>query len=1363
MKKTTRKIIYINLLAVLILNITCQKLDPVSITKFSGDKMVATPASPNTASVTGKFMALGDDLSLYGHCWATKPSPTVADFKTANQGKPGKQVEFISQLTDLLPGTKYYVRVYAVLSDKTIYSDEINFTTPAPTVSVTTTAISAISNNKASSGGIVTADAGTTVTGRGICWGIATAPTIELSTKTSDHTGTGAFTSYMTGLTASTKYYVRAYASTSTGTVYGNEITFTTSATAIVLPSLTTTAITAITQTTATSGGNITSEGGAAVTARGVCFATTANPTISNNVTIDGTGTGVFTSSLTGLTAGTTYYVRAYAINSAGTAYGNQVSFVTPAASGTVTDIDGNLYHEVTIGTQTWMLENLKTTKYNDGTAISNVTDNTAWTTAGAAYCWYNNDAATYKATYGALYNWKAVDPASNGNKNICPTGWHVPTDAEWTILTTYLGGETVAGGKMKESGTAHWTTPNTGADNSSGFTALPGGTRAYNDGTFGIVGNNGHWWSNSANSTSLASDRGINYSNANAYLGSNSKQYGFSVRCLKGNPILLPTLTTTAITAITQTTATSGGNITSDGGTSVTSRGVCYGTTTNPTILNTVTVNGTGTGIFASPITGLIAGTTYYLRAYAINSLGTAYGNEITFTTTAAAVIPTLTTTAVTSITQTTASSGGNITSDGGAAVTSRGVCYGTTANPTIANSVTINGTGTGAFASPITGLTANTTYYVRAYAINTAGTAYGNEISFITAGSGIIFNPNLTYGSVSDNDGNTYKTIVIGTQEWMAENLKTTKYNDGTAITNVTDNTAWTTAGAAYCWYNNDAATYKATYGALYNWYAVDPTSNGNKNICPTGWHVPTDVEWTTLTTYLGGETVAGGKMKESGTTHWTTPNTGADNSIGFTGLPGGTRIGGGSFNIGINGTWWSSTAINGLYALASLLVYNSSDAYRSNTTKDIGFSVRCLKGNPILLPTLATTAISAITQTTASSGGNITSDGGGAVTSHGVCYGTTANPTILNSVTVNGTGTGIFASPITGLTAGTTYYLRAYAINSAGTAYGNQITFTTTAATVIPTLTTIAISAITQTTASSGGNATADGGAAITARGVCWGTATNPTVALTTKTSDGTGIGTFTSSIAGLTANTIYYVRAYATNTAGTAYGVQVSFTTSATLPTSGLVAYYPFNGNANDASGSGNNGTVNGAILTTDRKGNANMAYSFDGVSNYISIPDNNSLDFGLNDFSISIWLKYPSQVGGTSDYASILQKWISSTNSDGMSIFIDSPALGIFLFRVDGPNPLVSSSSGLDNNTFRHFVCIRQSNTLKVYINGVLDNSLAVPAIDISGTMPVILGAHALDTTGQNYQGIMDDLRIYNRALTASEIQSLYNE
>jgi len=194
-----------------------------------------------------------------------------------------------------------------------------------------------------------------------------------------------------------------------------------------------------------------------------------------------------------------------------------------------------------------------------------------------------------------------------------------------------------------------------------------------------------------------------------------------------------IPTVSTTTISNITYTTATSGGNITDDGGVAVTARGVCWSTSSTPTILNNHTTDGTGTGSFISNITGLTAGTTYYVCTYATNSIGTAYGVVNTFRT-IAFVVPTVITSAITNISYISATCSGNVTFDGGTSVLTRGICWGTSHNPTIADSYTNVGTGIGTYSANLSGLNANTAYYVRAFATNFVGSAYGREISFNT-----------------------------------------------------------------------------------------------------------------------------------------------------------------------------------------------------------------------------------------------------------------------------------------------------------------------------------------------------------------------------------------------------------------------------------------------------------------------------------------------------------------------------------------------------------------------------------------------------------------------------------------------------
>lgn len=391
--------------------------------------------------------------------------------------------------------------------------------------------------------------------------------------------------------------------------------------------------------------------------------------------------------------------------------------------------------------------------------------------------------------------------------------------------------------------------------------------------------------------------------------------------------------VSTTVASNITLLTATSGGNVIDDGGANVTERGIVWNTAAAPTTsLTTKTIDGTGVGSFSSAIANLSPSTNYFVRAYATNSEGIAYGNEITFTT-GSIVLPTLSTNVVSGITNNSATLGGTISSDGGATINARGVCWSTNTNPTIALSTkTTDGTGIGVFTSTISGFTANTTYYVRAYATNSAGTSYGTEISFTTL---------------------TTLTITIGNQTWSATNLNVATYSDGTVIPQVTDPTAWNnlTTGA-WCYYNNNPAN-GGLYGKLYNWYAVAGIWNEvsktdlsqRKKLAPMMYHIPSDSEWTILTTYLGGKSVAGGKAKETGIAHWRSPNQDATNTSDFTGLPGGFCSG--TFNnVGANGIWWSFSDYSLTSSLSRVLTYDLGSFDSLGSKKSNGYSVRCIR---------------------------------------------------------------------------------------------------------------------------------------------------------------------------------------------------------------------------------------------------------------------------------------------------------------------------------------------------------------------------------------------------------------------------------
>ncbi|MCX6219519.1 MAG: hypothetical protein NTZ69_00845 [Bacteroidia bacterium] len=796
--------------------------------------------------------------------------------------------------------------------------------TPNPTVTIAAITIAAATNitaTTATSGGEVTSDGGATVTSRGVCWSAIQNPTTSDS-KTSNSTGTGSFTSSLTGLSPGATYYLKAYAINSVGTAYSSQATLTTLA---LVPVLTTTVASAITSSTATSGGNITNDGGSAVTARGVCWSTSANPTTANTKTTDASGTGTFTSAITGLTPGTNYYIRAYATNSIGTAYGNEVTLTASAALPTLTT-----------GT-------LSAITSNSVACGGNITNDGGSAVTARGVCWSTSQTPT-------IANTKSVDGTGTGIFTSSITGLLPGTFYYIRAYATNNSG-TAYGNEVSIFTTTVIPVLTTTEVSAITATSLSSGGNITSDGGAAVtqrgicysinqnpnIVDNGKISSGtgigSFTSTLTGLAAGTTYYIRAYATNSMGTAYGNQVTGITTTQVGLAAITTNAVTAISSNTATSGGNITS-GGATVTAQGVCWSTSQTPITSNSKTTDSPGILNFTSSLTGLTANTTYYVRAYATNSAGTAYGTQVSFTTTAAGSVPSLTTTSMTAIASTTATSGGNITSDGGASVTARGVCWATTSTPTTANSKTTDGTGTGSFTSSLTSLSANTTYYVRAYATNSAGTAYGTQVSFTTL--------QVSGSTVTDIDGNVYNTVTIGTQVWIKENLKTTKFKDGTAIPLVKDNIAWSNlATSGYCWHNNDSIANKNVYGALYNWYSV-----ATGKLCPTGWHVPSAAEWISLANVLGS--LAGGKLKETGTSHWQSPNTGATNETGFTALPGSYRATLGGFGtIGTTGFFWSSTEDTFSRPWIRTLSY-STDYLAPNNLYYFqnGSSVRCLK---------------------------------------------------------------------------------------------------------------------------------------------------------------------------------------------------------------------------------------------------------------------------------------------------------------------------------------------------------------------------------------------------------------------------------
>ena len=397
-----------------------------------------------------------------------------------------------------------------------------------PTLPVLTTdEVIEITTNSATISGNVTEDGGAEITARGICWGTVTMPTLSDNFKPSG-TGPGKFSCVLSELEPNTTYYVRAFAENRVGIAYGNEVTF---KTGIAAPSVTTGQVTGVTNNSAICAGTVTYSGGAPVLEKGICWSQTPDPDLDDSHVSVSTGPDTYTCTLTGLSSGSRYYARAYVKNEGGTAYGEQVVFSTK-----VVDIEGNMYGTVCIGNQVWMTENLKVLKYNDGSAIPNVTDNDDWKllTTGA-YCWYDNN-MNYKNTIGALYNWYAA-----GTGKICPTGWHVPTNEDFNNLELFLGMNpesidlwdwrgTDQGTQLKN--TIGWKAGENGT-NSSGFCAIPGGYRYGADGGFNALEKLTYYWCSERNDE-LAWYRRLDGPETGIFKGSTYKRGGKYIRCIK-------------------------------------------------------------------------------------------------------------------------------------------------------------------------------------------------------------------------------------------------------------------------------------------------------------------------------------------------------------------------------------------------------------------------------------------------------------------------------------------------------------------------------------------------------------------------------------------------------------------------------------------------------------------------------------------------------------------------------------------------------------------------------------------------------------------------------------------------------------
>jgi len=730
------------------------------------------------------------------------------------------------------------------------------------------------------------------------------------------------------------------------------------------LPMISTDSVTNISKTTAFAKGTITKDGGAKIIARGICWGLTPDPEIKNNRIDDNKAEiGTFNCSITMLSPNTTYHIRAFATNSAGTSYGKNITFKTDS-----------LKLPVVI---TSAVDSITTKKAVSGGTITS-DGGSPITTKGV--CWGTTTNPTTSDT--KTQNGNGTGTFYSLIANLTPnTTYHVRAYATNGVGTSY--GEN----KLFKTRPAVLPTLNTlNIDSIMEYSAMSGGS-IISDGGDSIT-EKGICWSTMENPTYNLDTKVPNFENSRNYkcpvlaLQPGTKYFvrAFarnSAGIAYGNQINFTTKATLPFICFNPIDAESidaysakiGANIFSDGGSPILEKGICWSSTNvKPTIADSKTSEGTGISTFTSILSNLTPNTKYYVRSYARNKVGIRYAttcndyNLIWDFTTLPIRTPELSTFQIKNIQETSANTNCIIYSDGRSKITSKGVCYSTTStSPTINDNIIKDLSTIGTININITNLKNNTIYYVRPFATNNAGTGYREVQSFKTKSS--------FSGTVTDIDGNTYRTILIGNQIWMAANLKVTKFNDGTPINKTLfdfyqkEKKDPTNLEGTYSNYGNNVEIGNI-YGKLYDCYVV----KSSKNVCPTNWHIPTKNEWEELINYkyLGGIysiVPSNSPLKEPGTNHWNEPNSDATNQSGFTAYAAGKISRSNTlhdfntifFNeIGISTTWWtSSSSTSSAKNTFSVNISNySSSSYINQgalSTNDNGwaqYSIRCIK---------------------------------------------------------------------------------------------------------------------------------------------------------------------------------------------------------------------------------------------------------------------------------------------------------------------------------------------------------------------------------------------------------------------------------
>ena len=1079
--------------------------------------------------------------------------------------------------------------------------DGITYTPSSDPPVVSTSDAASISTTSATLGGDVTSQGGSSVSERGIVYSTSDhTPAIGEAGVTKDINGSGAGVfSKSFSLTQGVTYYFQAYAINTMDTSYGGIKTVTLNSS----PTVTTQAVNNIQPTTATGNGNITSLGSPNPTAYGVCWNTGGTPVTTDSKVDKGaaSSTGAFTASMDGLTASTTYHVRAFATNTLGTSYGGEVTFKTAPGINSVS-VPGNGTYKA--GDNLDFTVNFSEAITVTGSPYIQITLNTGGTVNAAYQSGSGGTGIVFRYTVvaGNLDD-DGVSAAATITLNSGTLQSSGGLDAELTLhnvgATTGILVDGAAPSISSVSAPAN-ATYTTGQNldftvnyNKAVVVVTTGGS-PYVTLTIGSSDVQAVYQSGSG-TTALLFRYAATSSDIDADgigLKANITLNGGTMKDAAGNNAGLtfgavsyagilvnvssPTVTTQAVSSILTYTATGNGTITDLGSPNPTAYGVCWNTGGTPVTTDSKVDKGaaSSTGAFTASMTGLSASTTYHVRAFATNAMGTSYGGEVTFKTAPG----------INSVTvpgNGTYKAGDNLdfTVNFSEAITVTGV-------PSIPITLNTGGTVNASYQSGSGGTGIVFRYTIVAGNLDNDGVSVGASISLNggTLRSGSSVDAELTLHNV----GGTAGVLVDGAAPSISsvsapanatyttgQNLDfTVNYNEAVAVV--------TTGGSPYITLTIGSSDVQAVYQsgtgttALLFRYAVtssDIDANGidlKANITLNGGTMK-DAAGNNAGLTFGAASYAGILVNVSSPT----VTTQAVNSIGvYTATGNGNITSLGSPNPTAYGVCWNTggtpvttdSKVDKGAASSTGTFTASMTGLSANTT----YHVRAFATNAVttsygsevtfttngIAPTVTTQAVSSINSITATGNGNITDLGVPNPTQFGVVWSTATNPTIaLLTKTAQGaaSATGAFTSNITGLSANTKYYLKAYATNSAGTSYGSEVEFTTKG--IVPTVTTQAVNNITSLTATGNGNITDLGVPNPQQYGVVWSTSTNPLVSLTTKTEQGAAAatGAFTSDITGLSASTTYYIKAYATNSEGTSYGEEKTFTTKAIAPT------------------------------------------------------------------------------------------------------------------------------------------------------------------------------------------------------------------